>query len=368
MSLQGSIHTWSDGIGYGAFMPTDRAYFNVRTPRASVRRPSSENVRDYRRNNVTAGIDTHRSDVSFGRTTESIRGGVDGDSRAREATKSLTSGEVGGFCWPAERARGGDVETILASSAVAAASNGSAMASSRLVSARGESKLSSMPPMMLSARSVKQREQDAEKNVLSARRRRTPSNGSSGGSTQRSDSTCAPSSSSSIGSYNSSRAPASFRPSPSSPGDQQENSGRRSISSSRSRARRPISYDAAHRVGVAPGMPQLQLSHRSRGAHSSRSNGNSSARERRLRPPSLTAQDAMLPAPSSAAKTPRFRSLDPVFDRHHKYDLVAEERAAEGMVVTGRFGPVQGPSVLAASLLTSELSTPWSHVLRGQKW
>lgn len=75
-------------------MPTDRAYFNVRTPRASVRRPSSENVREYRRKNVTAGIDTHRSDVSFGRTTESIRGGVDGDSRAREATKSLTSGEV----------------------------------------------------------------------------------------------------------------------------------------------------------------------------------------------------------------------------------------------------------------------------------
>ncbi|CAM9519446.1 unnamed protein product [Ectocarpus sp. 8 AP-2014] len=362
MSLQGSVHTWSDGIGYGAFMPTDRAYFNVRTPRASVRRPSSENVREYRRNNVTAGIDTHRSDVSFGKTTESIRGGVDGDSRAREATKSLTSGEVGDFCWPAERARGGDVETILASSAAAAASNGSAMASSRLVSARGE-------PMLLSARSVKQREQDAEKNVLSARRRRTPSMGYSGGSTQRSDSTCAPSSSSSNGSYSSSRPPASFQSSLSSQGDQQENSGRRSISSSRSRsrssARRPMSYDAEHQVGVAPGM---QLSHRSRGTNSSRSNDNVSARERRLRPPALTAQGAMPPAPSSTAKPPRFRSLDPVFDRHHKYDLVADERAAEGMMVTGRFGPIQGPSVLAASLLTSELSTPWSHVLRGQKW
>ncbi|CAM9177655.1 unnamed protein product [Ectocarpus sp. 12 AP-2014] len=361
MSLQGSIHTWSDGIGYGAFMPTDRAYFNVRTPRQSVRRPSSENVREYRRNNITAGIDTHRSDVSFGRTTESFRGGVDGDSRAREATKSLTSGEVGGFCWPAERARGGDVETILASSAAAAASNGSVMAFSRLISARDE-------PMLLSARSVKQREQDAEKSVLSARRRRTPSMGNSGGSTQRSDSTCSPSSSSSIGSYNSSRLPASFRSSLSSQGDQQQNSGRRSSSSSsssssrsRSSALRPMSYDAARQVGVDPGM---QLSHR----NSSRSNDNGSARERRLRPPALTAQGAMPPAPSSAAKPPRFRSLDPVFDRHHKYDLVAEERAAEGMMVTGRFGPVQGPSVLAASLLTSELSTPWSHVLRGQNW
>lgn len=129
--------------------------------------------------------------------------------------------------------------------------------------------------------------------------------------------------------------------------------------------RRPRSYDAAHQVGVDPGM---QLSHRSRGTNSSRSNDNGSARERRLRPPALTAQGAMPPAPSSAAKPPRFRSLDPVFDRHHKYDLVADERAAEGMMVTGRFGPIQGPSVLAASLLTSELSTPWSHVLRGQKW
>lgn len=88
--LNGSV------IRYGAFMPTDRAYFNVRTPKVSARqrRPSSEQLREYRRNNVTAGIDTHRSDVSFGKTTESIRGGLDGDPRAREATKSLTSGEV----------------------------------------------------------------------------------------------------------------------------------------------------------------------------------------------------------------------------------------------------------------------------------
>jgi len=79
---------------YGAFIPTDRAYFNVRTPRASGRRPSSEQLREYRRQNVTGGIDTHRSNISFGKTTESVRGGLEGDPRAREATKCLTSGEV----------------------------------------------------------------------------------------------------------------------------------------------------------------------------------------------------------------------------------------------------------------------------------
>lgn len=89
MSLQGSIHKWSDGIGYGAFIPTERAYYNVRE-----RRPSRDTTREYRRHNVTAGIDTHRSDISFGKTNESVRGGTDGHSRAREATKSLTSGEV----------------------------------------------------------------------------------------------------------------------------------------------------------------------------------------------------------------------------------------------------------------------------------
>lgn len=79
---------------YGAFIPNERAYYNVSTPRAHTRRPSSEQLREYRRNNVTGGIDTHRSDVSFGKTTESVRGGREGEPRAREATKSLTSGEV----------------------------------------------------------------------------------------------------------------------------------------------------------------------------------------------------------------------------------------------------------------------------------
>lgn len=79
---------------YGAFIPIDRAYYNVSTPRASWRRPSSEQLREYRRQNVTGGIDTHRSDISFGKATESVHGGREGDLRAREATKSLTSGEV----------------------------------------------------------------------------------------------------------------------------------------------------------------------------------------------------------------------------------------------------------------------------------
>lgn len=64
----------------------------------------------------------------------------------------------------------------------------------------------------------------------------------------------------------------------------------------------------------------------------------------------------------------RHKDLDPAFDKHRKYDLMAHLRAEEGKEVTGRFGPVDGNSVLAASLLTSNLSVPWSHELRGQKW
>lgn len=60
--------------------------------------------------------------------------------------------------------------------------------------------------------------------------------------------------------------------------------------------------------------------------------------------------------------------LDSVFERHRKYDMIAAERAKTGGDITGRFGAVNGASIMAASLLTSELSTPWSHVLRGQKW
>lgn len=70
---------------------------------------------------------------------------------------------------------------------------------------------------------------------------------------------------------------------------------------------------------------------------------------------------------STLALQPNER-LDPAFERHRKFDLIAAERAVQGRDVTGRFGPVDGTSVVAASLLTSELSTPWSHVLRGQKW
>lgn len=205
-------------------------------------------------------------------------------------------------------------------------------------------------------------------NKLSARSRASISSNRGGGSTQRSDSTCAPSSRSSTGSYTSSRL-SSFRSTASS-SSKYQNTGRRSnssrssrvsTSSSRSRMPRPTCYDATNQ-GPALVTAGQQLSHRS---------SNGSARENRLRPPTLRAHGTPPPSSSSApsaSRLPRVHALDPVFDRHHKYDLIAEERAAQGGEVTGRFGKVHGSSVLAASQLTSELSTPWSHVLRGQKW
>ncbi|CAM9707785.1 unnamed protein product [Hapterophycus canaliculatus] len=370
MSLQGSIHTWSDGIGYGAFIPTDRAYFNASSGRSL---PSSDKLREYRRSNVTAGIDTHRSDVSFGKTTESVRCGLDGDSRAREATKSLTSGEVGGFHWPKERSRDGDVETILAT-ASATASNASA-GELHPVSTSAKETSKNSPPMRMSARHMKEHERMAEMKVVSSRNQRpsraplSPHSGS-GCSTRRSESTCAPSSYlSSDSSTNSSRFLSSRSSARSSREEPQPNVGRRT--------RRPPSYDKLNPVGISGGSSSSndgghqQLSHRTRGStsgnRSSRSNGkNNNAQENRLRPQTLL--DLGAPALTSAPKHTQLRTLDPVFDRHRKYDLIAEERAAEGSQVTGRFGPVHGDSVLAASLLTSELSTPWSHVLRGQKW
>ena len=94
MSLQGSIHKWSDGIGYGAYVPPERVYYNDRKPTSKrLRRASSERT-NYRRQNATAGVDTHRSDISFGKTLDSIKTGEEGNSRAREATTFLTSGEV----------------------------------------------------------------------------------------------------------------------------------------------------------------------------------------------------------------------------------------------------------------------------------
>ncbi|CAM9125110.1 unnamed protein product [Scytosiphon promiscuus] len=352
MSLQGSIHTWSDGIGYGAFIPTDRAYFNATTGRSL---PSTEKLRDYRRSNVTAGIDTHRSDLSFGRTTESVRCGLAGDSRAREATKSLTSGEVGDFHWPQERARDGDVETILATASATASSASVGDLHPTSISGRGTSQ--NAPPMVVSARRMKQHEHAAETTVVSARnqphqqqrdepsgtarrevsaRLRSPlsARDGSGGCTRRSDSTCAPSSSSGGSPTNSSRMLSSRSSASSLRDEQRPNNGRHT--------RPPLFHDKPHQAGVIGG------------------------RENRLRPRALLdrGRSSLVPAPKSA----RLRVLDPVFHRHRKYDLIAEERAAEGSQVTGRFGPVHGDSVLAASLLTSELSTPWSHVLRGQKW
>lgn len=299
--------------------------------------------------------------------------------------------KVGGFVWPAERARDGDVETILASSSAAPSVVASSLSS-------GGGSNHAPPSMMLEPRSVKQKEKTAEAqvissrerqrrspqqeqeqheqeqlrgeglNILSARCRASTSSSHSGGSTQRSDSTCAPSSSSSTGSYSSSRQ-SSFRSTASSFSEHQNrgrrgNSNRSSTSSSsrsRRRTQRPTSYESTNRFATLTTVAEQHLSHRS---------SKSSARENRLRPPILRAHGTPPTSSSapSATRLPRVHALDPVFDRHHKYDLIAEERAAQGGEVTGRFGKVQGSSVLAASLLTSELSTPWSHVLRGQKW
>lgn len=253
--------------------------------------------------------------------------------------------------------------------------------------AGGRGSTNGQPPMVLSARSVKQHEHAAEAMVVSAaegrrqeqqdrlqprgqstnplssgRHKSARSNHSSGSSTQRSDST---------GSYNSSRL-STFRSSVSSSGGARS-SGQRSSRSSDSgsggrRTRRPTSYDATVRDAAVLTNKDLdqqkQLSHRS---------AKSSARENRLRPPALLLGNRTPPPPSSSARLgthhpPRPRALDPVFGRHHKYDLIAEEKAAKGGEVTGRFGEIHGSSVMAANLLTSELSTPWSHVLRGQKW
>jgi len=252
--------------------------------------------------------------------------------------------------------------------------------------------------MMLSARSVKQHEDAAEAMVVSTAERRrqeqqeqqeqqqprgeatkplscgghkSARSNHGGSSTQRSDSTHLASSSSSTGSYNSSGL-STFRSSVSSSGEVRSRGKRSSRSSSSGssgrRTRRPTSYDATIRDATTltnndPAQRQ-QLSHRS---------ASSSARENRLRPPALLLGHRTLPPPSSSARPgthhpSRPRALDPVFDRHHKYDLIAEEQAAKGGEVTGRYGEIHGSSVMAANLLTSELSTPWSHVLRGQKW
>lgn len=305
----------------------------------------------------------------------------------RRGKKIFWPQKVGGFRWPAERARDGDVETILASSSAAAST------SSLSVSGGGEGSKSSPPPNILPARSMKHHEQAAETkinsarerrrqpallqqqqqqrqlgqvaiNTLSARSRTSTCSIVTGSSTQRSDSTCAPSCGSSADSYSSRRSRS--RSSASSAGDSHNEGGRSSRSGSSTstghRTRPATSYGVSNEGAIPPTSNTAymqQLSHRS---GNSRSNG----RENRLRPPKILGQDT--PTPSTTPKLPRFRVLDPVFDKHHKYDMVAEERAAQGGEVTGRFGPVHGSSVLAASLLTSELSTPWSHVLRGQKW
>lgn len=268
--------------------------------------------------------------------------------------------KVGDFCWPAERARDGDVETILAS----VPSNVSRPPAADPSSVGG---MSITTPVELSARSVKQHEQMAQAQVAAAakqqQRRQQQCNShnlttsarsrclssSGGSSTWRSDATGSLSSVS----RNSSRL-SSSRSSFCSDHNDGNNSGR-------------LTRRSASSAKPNQGVDIIGQQSSSR-----------SLRERRLRPPLLGVGEPrhkrehqnlpLLPSPSSTSKLPQFNALDPAFDRHHKYDLMADERAARGGEITGRFGSVKGSSVVAASLLTSELSTPWSHVLRGQKW
>ena len=92
------------------------------------------------------------------------------------------------------------------------------------------------------------------------------------------------------------------------------------------------------------------------------STSSGSKRENRLRSRLIVDGEAPLQC------LPQQSDLDPVFSKHRKYDLIAHRREAQGREVTGRFGSVNLDSVMAGSQLNSELSTPWSHVLRGQKW
>lgn len=269
------------------------------------------------------------------------------------------------------------METILAS----ISSNASLPPAAKPASAPSRRRT---PTSKLSARSVQQYEKAAQEQVIadgqqqmqqhqlhrgssknpaptmSARCRTTSSSG--GASTRRSGASTASASPRSYGNQ-SSRLSTSRLPSYGADSCDGNSSGRRT--------RRPVLHTGSDNDAGSTGQPSSRRS----------------ARENRLRPLSLRQGDPQhrqekrypgrgspsaptlrLPPSSPNPKLPGFRALDPSFDRHHKYDLIAHDRAASGGEITGRFGPVRGSSVVAASLLTSELSTPWSHVLRGQRW
>lgn len=270
----------------------------------------------------------------------------------------LSKRKVGGFIWPADRAREGDVDTILAS-----------------VSSNASLRQPEAPPtssVMMSARSTMDHERAEEEKVAAAEmqnhQQQRPdqrgnahdpitgrSSGSSsvlsGASTWRSDATAVLSSRS----RNSPKWLSSRSSSCSGNSDKGSGDSRRRVPRATSHAKANGAVISGHVF-------------RRSGANST-----SSARENRLRPQSIrstaadTLQERVL-RQGLSSPSPSIPRLDPVFSKHHKYDLVAHTRGACGAEITGRFGPVNEDSVMAASLLTSELSTPWSHVLRGQKW
>ncbi|CAM9355215.1 unnamed protein product [Choristocarpus tenellus] len=289
MTLQGSIHKRSDGIGYGAFIPTNAAYYNLRTPKKT--RPTSNMIRQYRRYNDTAGIDTHRSDISFGRTEDNIKWGALGDPRAIVSTQSLTSGEVGNFCWAeAKHGQGYETSTLSSSALTSFSSNPT---SSNDPGSEGPILAKEVP----SARSL---------------------TGSSATPPDRSLSPLHSSRSLSC-TISTSKRSSQTRAS--------QDSGRWSRSSSTDRSISSSMEDSIQ------GQPQ------------------------KYRVANSTARSSQI--------LPQFQRLDNSFEKHHKYDIRASTSIGP---ITGRYGPIDSASIISNSQLTAELSTPWSHILRGRKY
>lgn len=284
--------------------------------------------------------------------------------------------QVGGFVWSAGRRREGNIETMAASSPncrggppVGGVSTTTSITSSAQ-SARDLNEQTAQAQVVEELR----KQRDSTNQSANSARSCTSSNSSGGGSTWRSGATSSSASMPSSASYNTSRL-SSARSSCSSNADgitENQCRTRRSTTPPTTRSVQSSENDANSSSGNNTGR---QRSHRSTNETTPRETRLGSVSRAtpgahgRLQHTARRRNPAIPPAsPATARQLSQFKTLDPVFQPHHKYDLIAQERAARGGEVTGRFGPVDGSSVLAASLLTSELSTPWSHVLRGQKW
>ncbi|KAG5181236.1 hypothetical protein JKP88DRAFT_153010, partial [Tribonema minus] len=90
--MHGSKHRMTDGYGCGQYVPSDKAFYNMHTARpGDHRRPTNQT---YRRDNSLVGIETHRSDISYGHTVARISTGPNAERLATLHATMLTSGEV----------------------------------------------------------------------------------------------------------------------------------------------------------------------------------------------------------------------------------------------------------------------------------